>query len=211
MTLCIRHHCQNPASPSSPYHRRSTSPHCCQNPTKKTQTTVAVELSRRRLSSTETLQLTVANKHSKSHSKSLKTSTHTDTHSKSHRWPFAFLTVAKPSLTVLTLSSPIHFTRDSSARWPFVALQSFADRSWRFSPSHYLRRFRQCFNLFIGIFFFTDEIDFFLKFLLREEFLKVICLWVLVSLLSFDSLLMFEFIFTYSNYWCGSSSFGLFH
>ena len=56
-----------------------------------------------------------------------------------------------------------------------------------------------------------DDLELYLKFLLREELLKVICLWVLVSLLSFDSLLMFEFIFTYSNYWCGSSSFGLFH
>ena len=45
----------------------------------------------------------------------------------------------------------------------------------------------------------------YLKFLLREELLKVICLWVLVSLLSFDSLLMFEFIFTYNNFFtnCG--------
>ena len=129
-------------------------PHRRQNLTKKTQTTIAVELSRhrlssncRRLSSTATLQLAVANKHSKSHSKSPTTPTHTNTHSKSHRRPFAALRLPsdpshssqspKPSLTVLTLlslihltsPSPIHFAHDGSLASVFC--RPFA----RFSPS----------------------------------------------------------------------------
>ena len=118
----------------------------------------------------------------------------------------------KPSLTVLTLPLPIHFARFSSQRFSLPAirdalvLRTICDAS---GDALILPATLQSIHQYF--FFFTDEIDFFIKFLLREELLKVICLWVLVSLLSFDSLLMFEFIFTYSNYWCGSSSFGLFH
>ena len=136
MTLCIRHHCQNPASPSSPYHRQSTSPHCRQNPTKKTQTTVAVELSRCRLSSTETLQLTVANKHSKSHSKSLKTSTHTDTPPNRtgdtlHSSPLP--NPASPSPNPTSPSSP--YRRRSTS----LATVQLAGHSRCFSPSPTVR------------------------------------------------------------------------
>ena len=70
--------------------------------------------------------------------------------------------------------SPLSTIRDASVlRQPFVTIQSFALSTML--PVT-LQSFRRCFNLFIGIFFFfTDEIDFYLKFLLREELLKVIC------------------------------------
>ena len=60
----------------------------------------------------------------------------------SAHWPFAMVQLAGHSRH---FNSPaVHDTLVLCR--PFARLQSFANCSWRFSPSHYLRRFRRCFS-----------------------------------------------------------------
>ena len=130
-----------------------------------------------------TLQLAIANKHSKSPT----TPTYTDTHSKSHQRPFDFsatfliphrrqnpaswlpkpsFIVAKPSLIVAkTQPHCPHLTVADPLRSPQLITVQLASHSRRFSPSHYLRRFRRRFNpssdasIYSSVFFFFYRWD----------------------------------------------------